>query len=129
MDPPPPPHGHRSTSSRNTRRLCESPYPEVRELLSKALTADAAREHVRYRIDPQTLTADAVYSFCESLDGETRALGMKLIQNNPRLAIPEELFRLTESPDRQVRAFVIKTIWSLYRDKGITLQWKPGGPS
>jgi hypothetical protein len=105
--------------------LCESPYPEVREFLSRALTADAAKEHARYRIDPATLTADAVYSFCESLDAETRALGMKLIQNNPRLAIPEELFRLTESPDRQVRAFVIKTIWSLYRDKGITLSWKP----
>ncbi|MEO7327930.1 MAG: BRCT domain-containing protein, partial [Minicystis sp.] len=105
--------------------LCESPYPEVREFLSKALTADAAKEHARYRVDPQTLTADAVYSFCESLDAETRALGMKLIQSNPRLAIPEELFRLTESPDRQVRAFVIKTIWSLYRDKGLTLSWKP----
>jgi hypothetical protein len=27
-----------------------------------------------------------------------------------------------------VRAFVIKTIWSLYRDKGITLHWKPAPP-
>jgi hypothetical protein len=105
--------------------LCESPHPEVREFLAKALGADASKEHARYRIDPATLTADAVYSFCESLDQETRALGMKLIESNPRLAIPEELFRLTESPDRQVRAFVIKTIWSLYRDKGITPHWKP----
>ncbi|MFO0758413.1 MAG: HEAT repeat domain-containing protein [Byssovorax sp.] len=105
--------------------LCESPHAEVREFLAKALTAGPSMEHARYRVDPATLTADAVYSFCESLDAETRALGMKLIGDNPRLAIPEELFRLTESPDRQVRAFVIKTIWSLYRDKGITGHWKP----
>ncbi len=74
---------------------------------------------------PEALTADAVYRFCESLDAETRSLGMRLIGLHPRLAIPEELFRLTESPDRQVRAFVIRTVWSLYRDKGITLHWKP----
>jgi len=105
--------------------LCEAPYSEVREFLAKALTVGEEKEHARYRIPPEALTADAVYRFCESLDAETRALGMRLISLNPRLAIPEELFRLTESPDRQVRAFVIRTVWSLYREKGITLHWKP----
>ncbi|MEP7125002.1 MAG: BRCT domain-containing protein [Byssovorax sp.] len=105
--------------------LCEAPYADVREFLARALTAGDEREHARYRLPPEALTADAVYRFCESLDAETRALGMRLIGLNPRLAIPEELFRLTESPDRQVRAFVIRTVWSLYRDKGITLHWKP----
>ena len=42
-----------------------------------------------------------------------------------RLAIPEELFRLSESPDRQVCAFVVKTLWSLYRDRGTTPGWTP----
>ncbi len=105
--------------------LCETPYAEVREFLAKALTVGEEKEHARYRMPPSALTADAVYRFCESLDAETRALGMRLIRLNPRLAIPEELFRLTESPDRQVRAFVIRTVWSLYREKGITLHWKP----
>ncbi len=105
--------------------LCEAPYAEVRDFLAKALTVGEEREHARYRMPPEALTADAVYRFCESLDAETRALGMRLIGLNPRLAIPEELFRLTESPDRQVRSFVIRTVWSLYRDKGITLHWKP----
>ena len=108
--------------------LCEAPYPEVRELFTKALLADETKEHARYRIDPKALTTDAVYSFCESLDAETRALGMQLITRNPALAVPEELFRLTESPDRQVRAFVIRTLWSVYRDKGVTPHWKPAPP-
>jgi hypothetical protein len=108
--------------------LCESPHAAVREFVAKALLADDAKEHARYRVDPKTLTADAVYRFCESLDASTRALGMKLIGRTPSLAVPEELFRLTESPDRQVRAFVIKTIWGRYRERGITMHWKAAPP-
>ncbi len=105
--------------------LAESNFPEVRDFISIALLADEAPEHKRYRLPPEHLTGDAVYSFCESLVSTTRALGMSLIEKHPRLAVPEELFRLTESPDRQVRAFVIATVWSLYRDRGVTLHWKP----
>lgn len=105
--------------------LCESPYDDVRAFLAKALLADDAKEHARYRVDPKTLTADAVFRFAESLDAGTRALGMKLIERDPALAAPEQLFRLAESPDRQVRAFVVRRLWSLYRDRGITMHWKP----
>lgn len=108
--------------------LNECSFPEVRAFVAKAILADDNPEHARYRIDPATLTPAAVYRFCESLDNDTRALGMKLIQLHPRFAIPEELFRLTESPDRQVRAFVIHTLWSLYRARGITAGWKPSAP-
>jgi hypothetical protein len=108
--------------------LCESPHADVRELFVKALLADDDKEHARYRIDPKTLTADAVYRFCESLDAGTRALGMKLIGRDPGLAVPEEMFRLAESPDRQVRAFVIRTIWARYHERGVTLSWKPAPP-
>ncbi|APR75439.1 Hypothetical protein A7982_00785 [Minicystis rosea] len=108
--------------------LAESPHADVRAFVTKALLADDAKEHARYRVDPKTLTADAVYRFCESLDAGTRALGMKLIARDPSLAVPEELFRLSESPDRQVRAFVIRTLWSRYRDRGITMHWKPAPP-
>jgi hypothetical protein len=108
--------------------LCESPHADVRAFVAKALLADEAKEHARYRVDPGALTADAVYRFCESLDAGTRALGMKLVARDPRLAVPEELFRLTESPDRQVRAFVVKTIWSAYHDAGVTRHWKPAPP-
>ena len=105
--------------------LSEQPYPEVRALIALALTAEDLPEHRRYRLDPERLTPDAVYRFCESLDTPTRALGMRLIALHPRLAIPEELFRLTESPDRNVRSFVIRQLWSLYRERGITQNWKP----
>jgi hypothetical protein len=117
--------GRWSPSIAAVAELFEAPYADVREFLARALTASDEKEHARYRLPSEALTADAVYRFCESLDAATRALGMRLIGLHPRLAIPEELFRLTESPDRQVRAFVIRAVWSLYRDKGITLHWKP----
>lgn len=109
--------------------LCEAVYPTVREFVAKALTADDAPEHKRYRINPDILTPAAVYSFCESNDEDTRALGMVLIDNHPRLRLPEELFRLTESPDRNVRAFVVRAFWSFYRERGTTEGWKPVLPT
>jgi hypothetical protein len=109
-------------------RLCEVPFSDVRQFVANALLADDAPEHRRYRVDPAVLTASAVYSFCESPEDATRSLGMQLIKRIPRLQVPEELFRLTESPDRRVRAFVIRSIWSLYRDRGITEGWKPYVP-
>ncbi len=105
--------------------LCEAPDDRVREFVAAALLADDKPEHKHYRLDPDVLTADAVYSFCEAKDDGTRLLGMRLIEKYPRLCVPEELFRLTESPDRKVRAFVIRTIWSLYHDRGTTDDWKP----
>jgi hypothetical protein len=96
--------------------------------VTKALLADDAPEHRRYRIDPDKLSPAAVFSFCESPDEETRILGMELIRRSPRLQVPDELFRLTESPDRKVRAFVIRALWGLYRDRGITRDWQPRPP-
>jgi hypothetical protein len=110
-------------------KLAEMPYGDVRKFVSEALLADDAPEHRRYRINPDTLSPAAVYSFCESADEATRTLGMKLIEKSPRLQVPEELFRLTESPDRRVRAFIIRTLWGLYRDRGITTGWKPYIPT
>ncbi len=109
-------------------QLCELPYGEVRQFVAQSLLADDAPEHRRYRLNPDVLTPAAVYSFCESPDEATRALGMELIRRSPRLRLPEELFRLAESPDRQVRAFVIRALWSLYRDRGIKEDWKPWVP-
>jgi hypothetical protein len=115
--------------ARGLLKLCEAQYPEVRQFVTKALLADDKAEHRRYRLDPEVLSPAAVYSFCESTDEATRQLGMVLIQKSPRLRVPEELFRLSESPDRTVRAFVVRTLWSLYRERGITLGWKPYLPA
>lgn len=109
-------------------RLCETPHTAVRDFIAQALLADGSSEHRRYRVQPERLTPDEVYRFCESLDPATRALGMQLIDRHPRLAVPEELFRLSESPDRAVRAFVIRSVRHLYRDRAITAGWKPTPP-
>lgn len=106
-------------------RLAESPHADVRRFVAEALLADDAPEHRRYRIDPDALSPEAVYRFCESGDETTRALGLKLIDRSPRLRVPHELYRLTESPDRAVRAFVVRALWALYRDRHVTEGWKP----
>jgi hypothetical protein len=108
--------------------LCEAPYSDVFNFISEALLAEDKEEFARFRLDPATLTPDDAYRFVESLDKPTRDLGLKLIARDPRLADPRELFRLTQSPDRQVQAFVIRTIWSLYRARGTTPHWQPTAP-
>ena len=109
-------------------RLSEVPFEDVRQFVATALLADDTPEHRRYRIDPAALTPAAVYGFVESAEEKTRELGMELIRRQPRLQVPEELFRLTESPDRRVRAFVVKSLSALYRNRGITDDWKPAPP-
>src|SRR5262249_59501664 len=108
--------------------LCELPHAEVRQFVAEALLADDAPEKRRFRIDPDTLAPEALYRFCESNDAATRKLGMQIIRRSPRLQLPEELFRLTESPDRLVRGFVIRALWALYRERGVTADWKPPVP-
>ena len=54
---------------------------------------------------------------------------MKLIDLYPRMREPDQLFALTESPDRNVRAFVIRSFWSLYRDRGGKQDWRPTDPA
>jgi hypothetical protein len=100
----------------------------VRRFVAKALLAEDTPQNRPFRLDPSKLEASAVYRFCESNDEETRALGMELINRQPRLRVPEELFRLSESPDRKVRAFVIRALWNVYRDRGLTPDWKPPLP-
>jgi hypothetical protein len=108
--------------------LCELPHADVRTFVAEALLADDAPDKRRFRIDPDTLAPEAVYRFCESADAQVRQLGMQIIRRSPRLQVPEELFRLTESPDRLIRGFVIRSQWSLYRDRGVTADWKPPVP-
>jgi hypothetical protein len=108
--------------------MTELPFADVRRLVAKALLADDTPENRLFRLDPAKLEPSAAYRFCESADDETRALGMELINRLPRLRVPEELFRLTESPDRRVRAFVIRSLWAVYRDRGLTPDWRPPAP-
>ncbi|MCK5725783.1 MAG: BRCT domain-containing protein [Thiotrichaceae bacterium] len=105
--------------------LCESKYTEVRDFVSKALLAKPKAKNKRYLIDASLLEASAVYSFCESKKPETRQLGMKIIQKHEKFQLPESLFQLTESPDRELRAFVVRILWSLYRRYSTTRHWQP----
>ncbi len=105
--------------------LCESNFMAVRDFTAKALLADDEPKNRAFRIDAEAWSADDVYRFCESLRDFTRNLGMQIISRAPKFAKPDELFRLTESPDRRIRFFVIQTIWDLYRGRGITLSWTP----
>ena len=105
--------------------LCQLPYPAVRKFCAQSLTSESTPQNRRWRLDPESFTADDVYLFCQSRERETRAIGMKLIDLHPRLREPDKLFALTESPDRTVRAFVIRSFWSLYHDRGTKEGWQP----
>lgn len=105
--------------------LTESKYSDVREFVSKALTEEASQENRRYRLDASLLPASEIYSFCEARSAHTRQLGMQLIQQHEKFQLPEALFQLTESPDRELRSFVVRILWSLYRRYSTTAHWKP----
>lgn len=109
--------------------LCELPFAEVRRFVAQALLEEPHPKNVRYRLDPERLSPSGVYRFCESPNDATRAIGLQLIERSQRLKVPEELFRLTESSDRRVRSFVVRCLWNLYRDRGVTPEWKPTIPS
>jgi hypothetical protein len=108
--------------------MSELPYSDVRQFVAEALLAEDRPENRLFRINPDSLAPAAVYRFCESVDPDTRRLGMQIINLSPRLRVPEELFRLTESPDRTIRGFVIRALWALYHDRGVTPDWKPPIP-
>ncbi len=108
--------------------LSELPHADVRRFVAEALLAEKTHENRRFRIDPDELPPAGVYRFCESPDPDTRLLGIQIIRRSPRLLLPEELFRLTESPDRVIRGFVIRSLWALYRDRGLTEGWKAPVP-
>ena len=108
--------------------LSQSPYAEVRKFVADSMTVEPTPQNRRWRLDPDNFTVEDVYQFCQSRTGETRRLGMKLIDAHPRMREPEKLFALTESPDRNVRAFVIRSFWSLYRDRWISDDWQPAEP-
>ncbi|MGE3809041.1 MAG: BRCT domain-containing protein, partial [Gemmataceae bacterium] len=114
-----------SPAAEDLIKLCEAPQHAVRAFVAEALLAEDSPENRRFRIDPGKLSAAAVFSFCESLEESTRELGMQLIRRSPALHTPDLLFNLLESPDRKVRSFAIRLLWSLYRDRGITAGWKP----
>ena len=117
-----------SPPSADLIRLCESKYVEIREFTSEALLAEPEASNKRYRLDTESLDAAAVYSFCESKQAETRQLGMQIIQQYAKFQLPEALYQLTESPDRELRYFVVRMLWSLYRRYATTKNWQPHLP-
>lgn len=114
-----------SPSLATIQNYSEARRPEVRQLFADALLAEDSKENRRLRIAPESLDPAELYPFCESLDRGTRELGMAVLEAYPQFAHPESLFGLTDSPDREVRAFVVKMIWRLYRDRGTTDGWEP----
>jgi hypothetical protein len=108
--------------------LCESKYADVREFIHEALLAEPTDDNKRYRLSAETLETNAVYQFCHSKKPQTRQLGMQIIQQYENFQQPEALFQLTESADREVRSFVVRILWALYRRYATTSHWKPYTP-
>ncbi|MEM6928605.1 MAG: hypothetical protein AAF602_16835 [Myxococcota bacterium] len=107
----------------------ELPHADVFAFVTEALTAPDKLEFRRYRLDPSGFAADDVYRLCDSLDPATRGLGLTLLALHPRLAVPSELYRLTESPDRRVVAFAVRQLWARYRHRPHSDAWSPADGS
>ena len=105
--------------------LSESRRSDLRELIAEALLTEPNEENEGLLLSEASLSLEGVFAFCNSSDQGTRAIGLALIEKYPQFAVPHRLIGLSDSPDRRVRAFVIRTLWSLYRHRGITAQWKP----
>jgi hypothetical protein len=108
--------------------LSESKYGDVREFVSKALLDDLAAENKSYHLDATRLRPAEVYSFCEARTPSTRQLGMQLIQKFAQFQVPDALFQLTESPDRELRSFAVRLLWKLYKHYATTAHWQPRLP-
>lgn len=108
--------------------LCESKYADVRDFIHDALLAEPNDDNKRYRLSAETLAVSAVYQFCNSKKAQTRQLGMQLIQQHEVFQQPDALFQLTESADREIRGFVVRILWSLYRRYATTPHWQPYVP-
>ena len=108
--------------------LSESKYGDVREFVSKALLDELAAENKSYHLDATQLRPAEVYSFCEARTPSTRQLGMQLIQKFAQFQVPDALFQLTESPDRELRSFAVRLLWKLYKHYATTAQWQPSLP-
>lgn len=106
--------------------LAESRFGDVRELVHEALLAQPAQP--KLHLDASRFPAVGVYRFCESKQPAARKLGMQLIQAHACFQQPEALFPLTESADRHLRFFVVRTLWTLYKRYATTRHWRPTVP-
>lgn len=95
-------------------QLCDAPFSDVRGFMQRALLADGKTESAGYRIETSALTADMVFGLCESHLAETRDLGIALLMRHTHLQKADDIFRLTESPDRMIRAKAIRLLWQRY---------------
>ncbi|MCP4159146.1 MAG: hypothetical protein GY760_03655 [Deltaproteobacteria bacterium] len=104
--------------------LSEAEDKKVARFVGKSLFAEDHPENRTFRLDPKSLPTSVSYRFCESFDSTTRDIGIKLISENSEFQIAEELFRLTESSDRKLRSFAIRTLWFLYKGRDISSSYK-----
>lgn len=108
--------------------LSESKYGDVREFVQNALLEAPAADNRSYHIDAAIFAVDAVYGLCEAAAEHTRQLGMQLIRKYPQFQTAEDLFRLTESPDRGLRNFAVRMLWTQYQHYATTRHWQPQLP-
>lgn len=108
--------------------LAEGKYGDVREFVFDALLSEPCADNKRYHLDTSQLPIMDIYGLCEARAPQTRQMGMQLIQKYKHFQNPEYLFQLTESPDRELRNFVVRILWSLYRHYATTSTWQPTLP-
>lgn len=107
--------------------LCESPFRQVRSFAIEALVGTKEGETPEpYHFRPDELDPDLVFALCESRRKDVRYAGVSLLQQHyDLLQGDQQVLRLAESPDRDIRTRAVKILWQRYRRPSITPSWTP----
>lgn len=105
--------------------MAESPYPEVTQLLKRALLDSPSAANRRYHVRPEQLNAGMLHSFIESKKRVARQIGITLLHRYTKFQEVNALYRLTQSTDREVRYAAVSMLWQHYKPRHTSPNWQP----
>ncbi len=107
--------------------LCESPYKTVRSFAIEALLGPEKGETAEpFHFKPEELDPSLVFALCESRRRAVRHTGVTLLQRHyDLLQGDQQILRLAESPDRDIRTQAVRILWMRYRRPSIASTWTP----
>lgn len=105
--------------------MAESPYPEVTQLLKRALLESPSAANRRYHVRPEQLNADMLNTLIESKKRVARQIGITLLHRYTKFQEVQSLYRLTQSTDREVRYAAVSMLWQHYKPCRTSPSWQP----
>ena len=112
--------------------LFESPHADVQNFfISSVEDSGEGYGYLDFRQkadDGKTdlFTMGGLRNYLSSANPKIRDIAIRIIQLYPDMfGKLEDLLHLVGSKDRRIRELVVQQIWKQYKDRGLTLHWKP----